>query len=103
MKNILIIIVLFASALGFTQESNKDKASVFSRKHELKIGAIHLLGASTFAKSYSAGASFVLVTSFVIGGRNFFSYCTDDSIDFFYILLIQKFIFTRKSCFIVSL
>jgi hypothetical protein len=70
MKNILIIIVLFASALGFTQESNKDKASVFSRKHELKIGAIHLLGASTFEGTYE----YIYSKDFTYGASLLFSF-----------------------------
>ena len=52
MKNILVIIVLFASAFGFAQEKDKDKASVFSRKHELKVGAIHLLGGPILEGTY---------------------------------------------------
>ena len=52
MKNILVIIVLFASVFGFAQEKDKDKASVFSRKHELKVGAIHLLGGPILEGTY---------------------------------------------------
>ena len=50
MKNILVIVVLFVSAFGFGQD--KDKASVFSRKHELKVGAIHLLGGPILEGTY---------------------------------------------------
>jgi hypothetical protein len=50
MKNFLLVAVLIVSAFGFGQE--KEKASVFSRKHELKLGALHLLGASTFEGTY---------------------------------------------------
>ena len=52
MKNILVIIVLFVSVFGFAQEKDKDKASVFSRKHELKVGAIHLLGGPILEGTY---------------------------------------------------
>ena len=52
MKNILVIIVLFVSVFGFAQEKEKDKASVFSRKHELKVGAIHLLGGPILEGTY---------------------------------------------------
>ena len=52
MKNILIIIVLFASAFGFAQDKDKDKTSVLNRKHELKIGAIHLLGGPLLEGTY---------------------------------------------------
>ena len=68
MRNILIITVLFASVFGFAQEKDKDKTSVFSRKHELKVGAIHLLGASTlegtyeyiYSKDFTYGTSLLL-------------------------------------------
>lgn len=68
MKNILIIIVLFVSAFGFAQEKDKDKVSVFSRKHELKIGAIHLLGGPIlegtyeyiYSKDFTYGASVLI-------------------------------------------
>ena len=50
MKNILVIIVLFVSVFGFGQE--KDKVSVFGRKHEIKIGAIHLLVAPILEGTY---------------------------------------------------
>ena len=52
MKNILVIIVLFVSVFGFAQEKDKDKASVFNRKHELKVGAIHLLGGPLLEGTY---------------------------------------------------
>ena len=48
MKKILVIIVLFVSFFGFGQ----DKASIFSRKHELKVGAIHLLGGPILEGTY---------------------------------------------------
>ena len=50
MKKILVIIVLFVSVFGFSQD--KDKVSVFSRKHELKVGAIHLLGGPLLEGTY---------------------------------------------------
>ena len=50
MKKLLIIIALFVSVFGFGQE--KNKASLFSRKHELKIGAIHLLGGPILEGTY---------------------------------------------------
>ena len=52
MRNILIITVLFASVFGFAQDKEKDKASVFNRKHELKVGAIHLLGGPILEGTY---------------------------------------------------
>jgi len=52
MKNILVIIVLFATAFGFAQDKDKDKSSVLSRKHELKIGGIHLLGGPILEGTY---------------------------------------------------
>ncbi len=48
MKKILVIIVLFVSFFGFAQ----DKASVFKRNHEIKIGAIHLLGGPILEGTY---------------------------------------------------
>jgi hypothetical protein len=50
MKNILVIIVLFVSVFGFGQE--KDKVSVFGRKHEIKIGAIRLLAGPILEGTY---------------------------------------------------
>jgi hypothetical protein len=50
MKKLLIIIVLFVTVFGFGQE--KNKTSLFSRKHELKIGAIHLLGGPILEGTY---------------------------------------------------
>jgi hypothetical protein len=52
MKNILVIVVLFVSVFGFAQEKDKDKASLFSRKHEIKVGAIHLLGGPILEGTY---------------------------------------------------
>ncbi len=50
MKKLLIIILLIFSAFGFGQE--KNKVSVFSRKHEIKIGAIHLLAGPILEGTY---------------------------------------------------
>jgi hypothetical protein len=50
MKNFLFIAVLFVSTFGFGQE--KEKVSIFSRKHELKVGAIHLLGGPILEGTY---------------------------------------------------
>jgi hypothetical protein len=50
MKNLLIIIALFISVFGFGQE--KNKVSVLNRKHELKIGAIHLLAGPILEGTY---------------------------------------------------
>lgn len=54
MKNFLLVAVLIVSAFGFGQEkeNDKDKASVFNRKHELKVGAIHLLGGPLLEGTY---------------------------------------------------
>ncbi len=48
MKKILVIIVFFVSVFAFGQ----DKSSVFKRKHELKVGAIHLLGGPILEGTY---------------------------------------------------
>ena len=44
--------MLFVSVFGFAQEKDKDKASIFNRKHELKVGAIHLLGGPLLEGTY---------------------------------------------------
>ena len=66
MKNFLLIIVLMVSVFGFGQE--KDKASIFNRKHEIKIGAIKLLAGPIlegtyeyiYSKDFTFGSSILL-------------------------------------------
>jgi hypothetical protein len=50
MKNFFVIGLLINSIFGFGQ--SKDKVSIFNRKNEIKIGAIHLLGGPILEGSY---------------------------------------------------
>jgi len=50
MKNFFVIGLLITSIFGFGQ--SKDKVSIFNRKNEIKIGAIHLLGGPILEGSY---------------------------------------------------
>ena len=52
MKNFLLITVLMVTAFGFGQEKEKDKVSIFNRKHEIKVGAIHLLAGPILEGTY---------------------------------------------------
>ena len=50
MKNFLLIAALSITAFGFSQD--KDKVSIFKRKHEIKIGAIKLLAGPILEGTY---------------------------------------------------
>jgi hypothetical protein len=50
MKNFLLIAALLITAFGFSQD--KDKVSIFKRKHEIKIGAIKLLAGPILEGTY---------------------------------------------------
>jgi hypothetical protein len=66
MKNFLIITILMVSAFGFGQD--KDKASVFEKKNELKIGGIHLLALRFNATyEYLHSKDFTYGSSILIG------------------------------------
>jgi len=66
MKNFLIITILMVSAFGFGQ--TKDKASIFEKKNELKIGGIHLLALRFNATyEYLHSKDFTYGSSILIG------------------------------------
>lgn len=68
MKNFLLVAVLIVSAFGFGQEKEKNKVSIFSRKHEIKFGAVNLLAGPIlettyehiYSKDFTFGSSILL-------------------------------------------